>query len=107
MNQVKENQVEQVYRRNKVIEGIMMFFQALSVNEGANQKEEEKEAERIRANYQDNEFIDGLAKSTGTVTIPLKDTVVEKATVSEKAAKKKADEVRKKKEETQKEIGEK
>lgn len=104
MNQVKENQVEQVYRRNKVIEGIMMFFQALSVNEGANQTEEEKEAERIRVNYQDNDFTDGLEKNTGTADISLENTdeertaFVQHKNVSEEAAKKKADEVKKQKE---------
>lgn len=100
------NQVKEVYRRNKVIEGIMMFFQSLSVNEAVNQDEVDREADMIREEYQDNELIDGLVKNTGTVNISLKDNVVEKATVSEKAARKKADEVRMQKEETQKEIGE-
>ena len=54
------NQVKEVNRRNKVIEGIMLAFRALSVNDVEKQSEVEKAAEMIRINYQDNEFTDEL-----------------------------------------------
>lgn len=100
------NQVKEVSRIGKVIEGIKMAFQALSVNDVVNESALEREANMIRE-QENTAKIEKLVKEMETVNISLKDTVVEKATVSEKAAKKRADEVKKQKEETQKEIGEK
>ena len=68
------NQVKEVNRRNKVIEGIMLAFRALSVNDVEKQSEVEKAAEMIRINYQDNEFTDELEKNTGTANISLENT---------------------------------
>lgn len=99
MNQVKENQVEQVYRRNKVIEGIMMVLQALSVNDVVNEKEVEKLAEEIESE-ETKGVRSGLVEQTygdSSKKGGLKKDI--EATVSEKAAKKKADEVRKQNEE--------
>lgn len=100
------NQVKEVSRIGKVIEGIRMVFESLAINDVENESALEREANIIRG-QENTAKIEDLVKEMENVNIPLKDTVVEKATVSEKAAKKKADEVRMQKEETQKEIGEK
>lgn len=100
------NQVKEISRMGKVIEGLRMVFESLAVNDDVvNESVLEREANIIRG-QENTSKIENLVKEMETVNIPLKDTVVEKATVSEKIAKKKADEVRMQKEETQKEIGE-
>lgn len=100
------NQVKEMSRIGKVIEGLRMVFESLAVNDDVvNESVLEREANIIRG-QENTSKIENLVKEMETVNISLKDTVVEKATVSEKIAKKKADEVRKQKEETQKEIGE-
>lgn len=91
------NQVKEVSRIGKVIEGIRMAFEALAVNDVVNETTLEREVNIIRE-QENTAKINELEKEIENVNIPLKDTVVEKATVSEKAAKKKADEVRKQKE---------
>ncbi|MCI9287474.1 MAG: hypothetical protein HFJ57_05875 [Clostridia bacterium] len=92
------NQVKEVSRIGKVIEGLRMVFESLAVNDVVNETTLEREANIIRG-QENTAKINELEKEIENVNIPLKDTVVEKATVSEKAAKKKADEVRKQKEE--------
>lgn len=93
MNQVKAEQS----RIAKVIEGLGMFFKALSVNEEAiNNRRIEEDLEEIQA-FEDTEKIKSLEENTLKVNIPLKDSVVEKAKVSERKAKKVADEVKKSK----------
>ena len=96
---VKEN------RFSKVIEGISMFFTALTVNDTIAPEELEVQAEKIRE--QENKgAIEKLEKSTTSVNIPLKD-VVEKAEVNETLAMEKAKEVKSKnKSIEQKQIGE-
>lgn len=88
-------QVKEEYRRNKVIEGIMLAFRALSVNDVVKQSEVERAAEMIRINYQDNELTDKLERTTGTANIPLENTdertsFVKHENVSEKLADKEA-----------------
>lgn len=95
------NQVKEVSRIGKVIEGIRMAFEALSVNDVVNETTLEREANIIRG-QENTAKIESLIKEMETVNISLEDTVVEKATVSEKAAKKKADEVSMQKREQQK-----
>ena len=92
------NQVKEVSRIGKVIEGLRMVFESLAVNDVVNETTLEREANIIRG-QENTAKINELEKEIENVNIPLKDTVVEKAAVSEKAAKKKADEVRKQKEE--------
>ena len=92
------NQVKEVSRIGKVIEELRMVFESLAVNDVVNETTLEREANIIRG-QENTAKINELEKEIENVNIPLKDTVVEKATVSEKAAKKKADEVRKQKEE--------
>ena len=92
------NQVKEVSRIGKVIEGLRMVFESLAVNDVVNETTLGREANIIRG-QENTAKINELEKEIENVNIPLKDTVVEKATVSEKAAKKKADEVRKQKEE--------
>ena len=90
MNQVK---VEQS-RISKVIEGIRMLFRELSVNEEAiNNRKLEQEVEAIRA-VEDTKKIESLEENISKVNISLKDSVVAKAKVSEKRAKKVAEEVK-------------
>lgn len=92
------NQVKEISRIGKVIEGIRMAFEALAVNDLVNETTLEREANIIRG--QENTVkIENLIKEMETVNISLKDTVVEKATVSEEVAKKKADKVRMQREE--------
>lgn len=95
------NQVKEVSRIGKVIEGIRMALEALAVNDVVNETTLEREVNIIRG-QENTAKIEELVKEMENVNIPLKDTVVEKATVSEKAAKKKADEVRKQNVEKQK-----
>lgn len=101
------NQVKEISRIGKVIEGLRMVFESLAVNDDVvNESVIEREANIIRG-QENTAKINELEKEIETVNISLKDNVVERAKVSEKAARKKADEVRMQKEETQKEIGEK
>ena len=82
------NQVKEVSRIGKVIEGLRMVFESLAVNDVVNETTLEREANIIRG-QENTAKINELEKEIENVNIPLKDTVVEKATVSEKAAKKK------------------
>ena len=90
---MKQVKVEQS-RISKVIEGIRMLFRELSVNEEAiNNRKLEQEVEAIRA-VEDTKKIESLEENISKVNISLKDSVVAKAKVSEKRAKKVAEEVK-------------
>ncbi len=105
MNQVKAEQS----RILKVLEGIAMFFGELTRNaEAVNNRKLDEEVEAIRK-MENTKKIEELEQDVQKVNIPLKDSVVARAKVSEKRAQKVAEEVKELKEEEKdqtKQIGE-
>lgn len=96
------NQVKEVSRIGKVIEGIRMVFESLSVNDVVNQNEVEKLAEQIESNETKGvrSSLEEQAYGNSSKKGGLKRDI--EATVSENLAQKKADEVRKQNVEKQK-----
>lgn len=87
------NQVEEMSRFAKVMEGIGMFFRELSVNEINSDDNLERLVDEIRKN-EDSAKITDLENRTTSCNIPLKDGIVPKAKVSEKRAQEVAKELK-------------